>query len=161
MEPWEQMLDEFALHPDPMPWYRVVGFKFGIADQHAAVMFLLERELVKEAGIIREQWKDTLYCITPLGQKFWADNLQGKRVRPRLLTDIPRFSVARYAVLHGPREVFDLADMPWRWSMKREQMSEFGEAQEDKHRYRRPRWQRKTTPVEVPLVRWGPEGGKK
>lgn len=115
MAAWEDMLDEFALHPDPMTWYQVKGLRISIAEQFEAVNHLFERGFVRWAGVIRDEWKDSLYAITDQGMAYWEEHLKGKRKRPGTADPVPRYSLAKRTAAVSPVDVFDLPRAPWIW----------------------------------------------
>ena len=128
-EPWEQMLDEYALHQDPMPWYRVKGLRMSDADQFDGVLECVKRGFLERAGSVKEEWKDVLYRITDEGLSHWTKFIRGKRTRPSKASEVPRWRRAQLAAAYSPTSVFDLARVPYRWDKKAEQMKEFGECE--------------------------------
>lgn len=129
LEIWEHMLDEYALNPDPMTWHKVTGLRFTIDKQFEAVQELLRRGYLKWSGVTREEWKDTLYAITPEGMAYWVEHIRGKRTRPKTADPLPRWSTAKLAAAQSPVWVFDLPRVPWRWDKKGEQKRMFGECE--------------------------------
>ena len=59
MQFWEQMLDEFAIHPDALAWYHVPAGKLRmpLSEQFDAVQECLRRGYIEWAGVTCEQWK--------------------------------------------------------------------------------------------------------
>jgi hypothetical protein len=117
MEHWEEMLDEFALHPGAMTWFDVPATLLGmlIAEQFEAVHTLVERGYLAWAGVRCDQWKDTLYRITPAGRAYWEENIKGKRRRPAKAPPVPRWTTAQIAAATSPTSVWDLARVPFVW----------------------------------------------
>ncbi len=145
MQPWEHMLDEFARHPDPMPWYGVPArdLRMSLADQHDAVVGVLydEKGFVDIAGLVvridgaqRSLWKDVLFRVTEGGLTYWKRHVRDRRHRPKGSPPIPRHSVSRRALGTGPRDVFDLQRVTWHWHKKAEQLAEFGEVEVERKR---------------------------
>lgn len=127
LAPWEQMLDEFAIQPDPMTWYKVVGLRMQLEAQHEAVEELKRRGFVARAGVTRDEWVAELYAIAEAGRAHWEATVKGQRRRPPGADPVPKFSTAQLALAYGPRDVFDLVRVPWTWNMAEEYRREFGE----------------------------------
>lgn len=141
MEPWQHMLDEFAIRPDPMPWWGVPArdLRMTLAEQHKAVVEDLFDQMgfldiagvrTQMEGAERAAVKDVLFALTPAGRRHWTRHVKGKRHRPKGAPPVPAASAARLALATGPREVFDLPRAPWVWFKTAEQLAEFGEAEE-------------------------------
>lgn len=153
LAPWEHMLDEFAIQPDPMTWYKVVGLRFQLEAQHEAVEELKRRGFVERAGVTRDEWIAELYRITPAGREHWEQNVKGQRRRPPGADPVPKYSTAQMAAATGPREVFDLPRVPWTWDGRGEYIAEFGEAPCPK-----PYKRRKPAEPSSPLWKSNPRG---
>lgn len=123
MNIWEEMLDEFALHPDAMAWFTVPssGLRMTLADQFEATHECLKRGYVEWAGVTCDRWKDTLYRITPAGRAYWERKIKGKRRRPTSAQPVPRWSIAQMAAAMSPVSVWDLPRVPFTWDKKQEQ----------------------------------------
>ena len=67
-----------------------------------------------------EQWKDTLYRITPSGRAYWEENVRGRRKRPRDAAVVPRWTIAQMAAAQSPVSVWDLPRVPFVWDKKKE-----------------------------------------
>lgn len=129
MQFWEEMLDEYAIRPEAMPWYHVRGMRTTIAEQFEAVQECVKRGYLEWAGSVRKEWKDTLYRVSPEGRAYWEANIKGQRRRPRAADPVPRWTTAQLAAAQSPVSVFDLARAPWNWNKRLEQMKEFGECE--------------------------------
>lgn len=122
MQRWEEILDEFALHPDAMTWHKVKGLRMSIADQFDGVQACVQKGFLQWAGVSCKEWKDAIYRITPAGLAYWEENVRGKRRRPTSADPVPKYSTAKLAAAMSPVDVFDLARAPWRWDKKLEQL---------------------------------------
>lgn len=129
MEFWEQMLEEYVLHPEPMAWYELPATKLRmlIHEQFDAVQTLADKGYVEWAGVVCKQWKDTLYRITPEGRSYWEANVKGRRHRPSSAGPVPRWTSAQLAVAQSPVSVWDLARVPFTWDKKKEQQESMNE----------------------------------
>lgn len=121
LEPWKHLLDEYVRWQDPLPWGRVQGLRIPLSDQFDAVQYLLEQGYIERAGLVREQWLSETYRATPLGVEVWGREVANARRRPPAADPIPRHSSAKRALAIGPRDVFDLSRVPWKWDRKAEQ----------------------------------------
>lgn len=109
------MLDEVAIHPDPIAWTTVGGLRMRPADVFDAIQTLQKRALITRAGVIKEQWLETTWKLTRKGVRYWEAKVKGVRRRPPSADPVPRYSTAKLALALGPRDVFDLARAPWCW----------------------------------------------
>lgn len=123
MQRWEEMLDEYALHPEGMPWFHVSssGLRMRVSEQFDAVQECVSRGYLVWAGVACRQWKESIYQITPAGRAYWEQNIKGKRKRPTSADPIPRWSTAQRAAAESPVSVWDLARVPFLWDKKSEQ----------------------------------------
>lgn len=110
------MLDEYALHPDPMPWWRVQGLRISLAEQHEGVVVLEEKGFVEWAGVKKDEWVDTLYRISRAGRAYWKRHVEGKRTRPGIATPLPRHSFAQLTRAIAPNSAWDLGRITWELS---------------------------------------------
>ena len=121
------LLDEFVRRIDPVPWYEPRPSKWvSLEDLHGLVLSLVEQGLLARAGVVKKIWEDgerhndVLYGPTPEGLAFWEANVKGKRRETRATAALPKYSQAKLAVAMGPRDVFDLARVPWRHKLMRD-----------------------------------------
>lgn len=112
---WVHMLDEIAIHPDPIAWTTVGGLRLRPVDVFAAIQELQSRGYIERAGVVREQWLETTWRLTRKGRRYWEGKVKGRRRRPPSADPVPRHSNSRLALAMGPRDVFDLARAPWCW----------------------------------------------
>lgn len=118
---WVHMLDEIAIHPDPITWTTVGGLRMNAREVWEAFQELQRRGYIERAGVTRDQWQDTLWRLTRKGWNYWAKHVKGRRRRPPSADAVPRWSTAQLALATGPRDVFDLARAPWEWDKGAEQ----------------------------------------
>jgi hypothetical protein len=122
--PWFHMIDEFAQHPDQMAWYDVTGLRMTPQRQFEGVVWLVKRGLVRPAGYRVRELLEDIYAITPEGREFWEQNVKGRRSRPKTASSPPRWSTAQIAAAVGPRDVWSMSVVPWRWSFAAERAAE-------------------------------------
>jgi len=129
MSQWEEMLDEYALHPEAIAWYQPRHLRLTLAEQFEAVQECVKRGYLEWAGVVRKEWKDTLYRVTPAGRAYWGENVKDQRKRPAAASPVPRWTQGQLAAAQSPVSVFDLPRAPWRWNKRIEQYKEFGECE--------------------------------
>lgn len=116
------MLDEVAIHPDPISWTTVGGLRMRPIEIWEAWQVLIARGYIEPCGQTRKQWTEILYRLTSKGRRAWRERVMGVRKRTPRADPVPKFTQAQLAVAAGPRDVFDLARAGWTWDKRKENL---------------------------------------
>ena len=115
MKPWERVLYEYAVHPDPMAAHMVSTnvVCMTVEDRAVVIRLLLRRGYIAVAGrvLIDEQLFD-IYRITGKGRAYWSLKLDGIQKRPKKAQPAPRWTLAQMTAAQFPTSVFDLDRAP-------------------------------------------------
>lgn len=130
LKTWQAVLEEFARTTEPMTW-ELEHVRVPADEKYEAVLYLLEKGLIAQAGRVRDEHCDNLYVATEAGRFMWrvgfTELRRRKRPTGRREQDCdPTLAQRTVAIAH--RDVFDLIRLPWTYSMRAEQLREFGEA---------------------------------
>jgi hypothetical protein len=112
MRPWEEALDEVAIHPDPIAWLTVGGTRLSPSQMILAFADLVDMGFIEQCGVVVTDVREPLYRLTKAGRNYWEKNIKGRRRRPNTATPVPRYRRAQLAAAVGPRSVFDLSIVP-------------------------------------------------
>ena len=122
MRVWQLVLEEFAQMQEPRSWEAPQVLRSTKSERFDAVMFLLEKGFLRQAGQRNNERTEPLYEISATGKFVVAAGITKLNRRK---TDGKRKpeqekSLAARMVDKSPISVFDLWRVPFRWNKKAE-----------------------------------------
>lgn len=124
---WQPVLDEFARAREPMTW-ELPELRLSPVEKYEAVLYLLEHDMLVVAGRIRQQFCDSLYVITPTGRFMHDAGFTLLKRRKGVAREHETMkTLAERTVEISPTHVFDLARVPWTYSIRQERLQRYGE----------------------------------